>query len=145
MSASVRCLARRNWLIHSVGDPNDEHRLGARQSAFCVGGTAREILRFQPSLVAPGRPQPRVEPRRSAHQGCQSLNLIIQPGTKAPPLCCTQSPLLRVVGLKKTYATPQGPLAILKGIDFSLNSGSSLALMDVEGDKPEKRKFKAYP
>ena len=61
------------------------------------------------------------------------MNPIIQPGTKAPPLGGTQSPLLRVVGLKKTYATPQGPLAILKGIDFSLNAGSSLALMGESG------------
>ncbi len=61
------------------------------------------------------------------------MNLIIQPGTKAPPLGGTQSPLLRVVGLKKTYATPQGPLAILKGIDFSLNAGSTLALMGESG------------
>ena len=38
-------------------------------------------------------------------------------------------PLLRVVALRKTYATPQGPLAVLKGIDLSLNAGSSLALM----------------
>jgi putative ABC transport system ATP-binding protein len=61
------------------------------------------------------------------------LNPIIQPGRKAPPLGGTQPPLLRVVGLKKTYATPQGPLAILKGIDFSLNAGSSLALMGESG------------
>ena len=61
------------------------------------------------------------------------MNPIIQPGTKAPPLGGTQPPLLRVVGLKKTYATPQGPLAILKGIDFSLNAGSSLALMGESG------------
>ena len=74
-----------------------------------------------------------MEPRRSAHQGCPNLNHIIQPGTKGLPLRGTQSPLLRVVALKKTYATPQGPLTILKGIDFSLNAGSSLALMGESG------------
>jgi putative ABC transport system ATP-binding protein len=41
--------------------------------------------------------------------------------------------LLRVVGLKKTYATPQGPLAILKGVDLSLDAGSSMALMGESG------------
>ena len=37
--------------------------------------------------------------------------------------------LLRVVGVKKNYATPQGALEILKGVDFSLEAGASLALM----------------
>ncbi|PWB79024.1 MAG: ABC transporter ATP-binding protein [Methylocystaceae bacterium] len=43
------------------------------------------------------------------------------------------STLLRVVGLKKTYATPQGPLEILKGVDLSLDAGASLALMGESG------------
>ena len=42
-------------------------------------------------------------------------------------------PLLRVVALRKTYATPQGPFAVLKGVDFSLDAGSGLALMGESG------------
>jgi putative ABC transport system ATP-binding protein len=60
------------------------------------------------------------------------LNFVIQSETEAPPLHGA-APLLRVVALRKTYATPQGPLAVLKGIDLSLNAGSSLALMGESG------------
>ncbi len=38
-----------------------------------------------------------------------------------------------MVGLKKTYATPQWPLAVLRGVDFSLSAGSSMALMGKSG------------
>jgi putative ABC transport system ATP-binding protein len=41
--------------------------------------------------------------------------------------------LLRVVGVKKNYATPQGALEILKGVDLSLEAGASLALMGESG------------
>ena len=41
--------------------------------------------------------------------------------------------MLRVVGVKKNYATPQGALEILKGVDFSLEAGASLALMGESG------------
>ncbi|MGA8172001.1 MAG: ABC transporter ATP-binding protein, partial [Methylocystis sp.] len=41
--------------------------------------------------------------------------------------------MLRVVGVKKIYATPQGPLEILKGVDLSLDAGASLALMGESG------------
>ena len=41
--------------------------------------------------------------------------------------------MLRVVGVKKNYATPQGALEILKGVDFSLEAGDSLALMGKSG------------
>jgi len=41
--------------------------------------------------------------------------------------------LLRVVGIKKNYATPQGALEILRGVDFSLEAGASLALMGESG------------
>ena len=47
--------------------------------------------------------------------------------------CMVRAPLLRVVALRKTYPTPQGPLAVLKGIDLSLEAGSSLALMGESG------------
>ncbi len=41
--------------------------------------------------------------------------------------------MLRVVGVKKNYATPQGALEILRGVDFSLEAGASLALMGESG------------
>ncbi len=41
--------------------------------------------------------------------------------------------MLRVVGVKKNYATPQGALEILKGVDFSLEAGASLAMMGESG------------
>ena len=41
--------------------------------------------------------------------------------------------MLRVVGVKKNYATPQGVLEILRGVDFSLEAGASLALMGESG------------
>ncbi|WP_294532963.1 ATP-binding cassette domain-containing protein [uncultured Rhodoblastus sp.] len=43
------------------------------------------------------------------------------------------SSLLRVVGLRKSYSTPQGPVAVLKGVDLSLDVGASLALMGESG------------
>ena len=42
-------------------------------------------------------------------------------------------PLLRVSGVRKSYATPQGRLAVLKGIDLTLASGESLALLGESG------------
>ena len=60
------------------------------------------------------------------------MNLSIQSQSGTPPPHGT-CPLLRVVALKKTYTTPQGPLAVLKGIDLSLGAGSSLALMGESG------------
>ncbi len=41
--------------------------------------------------------------------------------------------LLRIVGLKKSYMTPQGRVAVLKGVDLSLDAGASLALMGESG------------
>jgi putative ABC transport system ATP-binding protein len=43
------------------------------------------------------------------------------------------SPLLRVVGLRKSYATPQGPLPVLRGVDLTLRAGETLALMGESG------------
>ncbi|WP_244534524.1 ABC transporter ATP-binding protein [Hyphomicrobium sp. CS1GBMeth3] len=43
------------------------------------------------------------------------------------------SPLLAVSGLRKSYATPQGALAVLKGVDLSLEAGQSLALLGESG------------
>lgn len=42
-------------------------------------------------------------------------------------------PLLRVVGLRKSYATPQGPLPVLAGVDLTLSAGETLALMGESG------------
>jgi putative ABC transport system ATP-binding protein len=42
-------------------------------------------------------------------------------------------PLLRVSGVRKSYVTPQGPLAVLKGVDLTLAAGESLALLGESG------------
>ncbi|WP_223415163.1 MULTISPECIES: ABC transporter ATP-binding protein [unclassified Pseudomonas] len=41
--------------------------------------------------------------------------------------------MLSVQGVFKSYATPQGPLSVLQGVDLTLKSGSSLALMGESG------------
>ncbi|MCU1752871.1 ABC transporter ATP-binding protein [Pseudomonas sp. 6D_7.1_Bac1] len=41
--------------------------------------------------------------------------------------------MLQVHGVFKSYATPQGPLAVLQGVDLQLTQGSSLALMGESG------------
>jgi putative ABC transport system ATP-binding protein len=61
------------------------------------------------------------------------LNSIIQSDAAARPVH-GGSPLLSVIALRKTYPTPQGPLAVLKGIDLGLEAGSSLALMGESGN-----------
>jgi len=43
------------------------------------------------------------------------------------------SPLLEARGVAKSYATPQGRLQILKGVDLSLLPGETLALMGESG------------
>ncbi len=45
----------------------------------------------------------------------------------------TGFPLLSVSRLTKSYATPQGPLPILKGVDFTLPAGATMALMGESG------------
>ena len=42
-------------------------------------------------------------------------------------------PMLEVQGVFKSYATAQGPLAVLLGVDLRLEQGSSLALMGESG------------
>ena len=42
-------------------------------------------------------------------------------------------PLLRVSNVRKSYATPQGPAQVLKGVDLTLEAGSSLALLGESG------------
>jgi len=58
---------------------------------------------------------------------------LTETATTTPTAESERQPLLRVVGVKKTYATPQGPLEILKGVDLSLGAGASLALMGESG------------
>lgn len=41
--------------------------------------------------------------------------------------------MLQVQGVYKSYTTPQGPLAVLQGVDLYLEHGSSLALMGESG------------
>ncbi|WP_224794586.1 ABC transporter ATP-binding protein, partial [Pseudomonas fluorescens] len=41
--------------------------------------------------------------------------------------------MLRVENVFKSYLTPQGPLPVLQGIDLTLESGGSLALMGESG------------
>jgi putative ABC transport system ATP-binding protein len=41
--------------------------------------------------------------------------------------------MLSVQGVFKSYATPQGPLRVLQGVDLTLQPGSSLALMGESG------------
>ena len=41
--------------------------------------------------------------------------------------------MLSVQGVYKSYATPQGPLPVLQGVDLTLKPGSSLALMGESG------------
>jgi putative ABC transport system ATP-binding protein len=45
----------------------------------------------------------------------------------------TATSLVRVIGLKKSFATPQGRLPILKGVDLSLDAGASIAVMGESG------------
>jgi putative ABC transport system ATP-binding protein len=58
---------------------------------------------------------------------------LTQSATTTPSHERVRKPLLRVVGVKKNYATPQGALEILRGVDFSLEAGASLALMGESG------------
>lgn len=41
--------------------------------------------------------------------------------------------MLTVTGLEKSYATPQGPLPVLRGIDLSVPAGQTLSLMGESG------------
>jgi putative ABC transport system ATP-binding protein len=43
------------------------------------------------------------------------------------------APMLRVEGLRKSYSTPQGAIPVLRGVDFALAAGASLALTGESG------------
>jgi len=45
----------------------------------------------------------------------------------------TKAQLLQVSRLRKNYPTPQGPVAVLKGVDLTLAAGESMALMGESG------------
>ena len=45
----------------------------------------------------------------------------------------TSAPMLRVEGLQKSYPTPQGRIPVLRGVDFTLAAGASLALTGESG------------
>jgi putative ABC transport system ATP-binding protein len=45
----------------------------------------------------------------------------------------TSAPMLRVEGLQKSYPTPQGHIPVLRGVDFTLAAGASLALTGESG------------
>ncbi len=51
----------------------------------------------------------------------------------APAPETASAALLRVVNLQKSYATPQGPLPVLGGVNLSLAAGETLALMGESG------------
>lgn len=57
------------------------------------------------------------------------------PSTRAETasLDTLSAPLLRVVNLRKSYATPQGALPVLRGVDLSLAAGETVALMGESG------------
>ncbi len=50
-----------------------------------------------------------------------------------PSALSSPQPFLRVVGLRKTYPSPQGALEILKGVELTLEAGASVALMGESG------------
>jgi putative ABC transport system ATP-binding protein len=52
---------------------------------------------------------------------------------RAPGQAAPATPLLRVKNLRKSYMTPQGPVAVLKGVDLTLSRGASVALMGESG------------
>lgn len=60
------------------------------------------------------------------------MTLLDRPG-RLEPLAGGERLLLRVSGVKKSYATPQGPLPVLSGVDLSLAHGESLALLGESG------------
>ena len=50
--------------------------------------------------------------------------------TDMPP---ADPPLLRIRGARRVYATPQGPLTVLDGVDLDLSAGETLALTGESG------------
>jgi putative ABC transport system ATP-binding protein len=69
--------------------------------------------------------------RRNRRRKSFRLNAPLGRPTAAPETLSV--PLLRVVDLRKSYATPQGPLPVLHGLDLTLRAGETLALMGESG------------
>jgi len=63
------------------------------------------------------------------------LTIVAEKEAAAAHVCAhvCAAPLLRVTGLRKSYPTPQGPLPVLRGVDLTLESATSLALMGESG------------
>jgi putative ABC transport system ATP-binding protein len=61
------------------------------------------------------------------------LNFIVPVESKPSASAGASAPLLRVIGLKKSYETPQGRIEVLKGVDLSLNAGTTMALRGESG------------
>lgn len=62
------------------------------------------------------------------------MTILVEGEAPAPPAAAkAPASLLRVAGLRKSYATPQGPLPVLRGVDLTLERATSLALMGESG------------
>ncbi len=72
-------------------------------------------------------------PVRTRETPTESLRLNALTANAASAAHKPLVPLLSVVGLRKSYATPQGRLPVLAGVDLSLSAGETLALMGESG------------
>jgi putative ABC transport system ATP-binding protein len=61
------------------------------------------------------------------------VSSTVRPSTPESGILEGGAKLLRVCDVKKFYATPQGPLPVLKGVDLALDAGSTMALMGESG------------
>jgi putative ABC transport system ATP-binding protein len=63
----------------------------------------------------------------------RAMTDAVQTGQSASTAERARTPLLRIRHLKKSYATPQGRVAVLAGVDLSIDAGASMALMGESG------------
>ena len=61
------------------------------------------------------------------------MTLIDRTAERSVALTRRDAPLLSVRGVRKSYATPQGAVPVLKGVDLSLGERESLALLGESG------------
>ena len=61
------------------------------------------------------------------------MTLIDRPHEPVSAVSRDDAPLLSVRGVRKSYATPQGEVAVLRGVDLSLRERESLALLGESG------------
>jgi putative ABC transport system ATP-binding protein len=71
--------------------------------------------------------------RKAPAKRTKDLNVVTSIDGRAAKVAALDAPLLRVTGVRKSYATPQGPLEILKGVDLSLEPRATTALMGESG------------